>query len=595
MKKISITIIALLICIAAIAKTKKADRLFEQWDYFRAAKLYKNEAAKHPGADIYFKLGECYRKMKDYREEQAAYDKVNAAGIYKNPVFYLYYGQVLKTNGKNDMAKIAFDKYSELAPSDTSGKFFSESIGIIAEDHKWDEPVLVSNVSLLNTTNAELCPVLYKDGIVFTSNRKTPGHNRVYGWTGANYLDLYYAQKGTGDLDFSNASPFGGHKISKKFNDGPACFSKNFDTIYISRVNRDLKGENKAAFEIERNKIFMSVIKGGKWEKAIPFYLNSNTYSVANPYLTSDGMRLYFVSDMPGGYGETDIYYCNRENNQWGPPINMGSNVNTSGREKYPTMDSKENFYFSSDGYQGLGGMDICVAINNGGILAKGIPMKAPINSPFDDFGILFLKEGKTGYITSNRTAGGLGDDDIFYFTLSNKNIDTGLVTSVYTIGYRPKVHEPIIVPEPVATINVAVPNDIIIHFDFDKSQIRPDAIAQLDSVLNYLHQFPTLSLLISGHCDCRGSSEYNINLADRRSKTTLHYLTDKGINANRLRSEGYGINNQPESCKKTVNYTDQKHQLNRRAYCHFQYSWDKKADIITKSDLRSEGKVNLE
>ncbi len=573
MKTIFLTTIAALFCLNVTANTQKADRLFDHWEYFRAAKLYQKEAIKHPDANVYFKLGECYRKMNLHKEEQAAYDKVNAYGVYSKPEFYLNYGQVLRTNGWNEQSTIAFAKYRELVPSDPRGKFFSESIEIVAEDHKWDEPVSVNNAIQLNTQNADLCPVLYKDGIVFTSNRKTPGRNKIYGWTGANYLDLYYARKGASDLDYTSVSVFGGNKITNKFNDGPACFSKNFDTIYISRVDRDLQGKQKAALKIERNKIYMSAKKGGKWTKAVPFYLNNDAYSVANPFLTSDASRIYFVSDMPGGYGETDIYYCNRESNGWGAPINMGPNVNTFNREKYPTMDAKGNFYFSSDGYQGFGGLDICVALNNGGVLAKAIPMKYPINSPADDFGIVFLKEGKTGYITSNRSAAGMGDDDIFYFTLLKDNIDTGLVTSVYTIGYRPKVHESNITPKAIVSIKPVLPNDILIHFDFDKSQIRPDAIAHLDSVVRYMNEFPALTLLITGRCDCRGTFDYNIDLAERRGEAALRYLTDNGIKANRMTSEGYGINNRPNRCEKGVNYSDPEHQVNRRAYCHFQGS----------------------
>ncbi len=505
------------------------------------------------------------------KEEQAAYDKVQDYGIYNNPDFYMYYGQVLKSNGNNLAAKIAFNKYSELVPANSGGIFYSQSIDIVAADHRWDEPVSINNVASLNTPNADLCPVRYKDGIVFTSNRKTHGRNKIYGWTGANYLDLYYAKSGVGDLDYVNLEAFGGHKIIKKFNDGPACFSKNFDSIYISRVNRDLRGKEKAALRIERNKIFMSVMKDSQWVKAFPFYLNNDTYSVANPFLTADGTRLYFVSDMPGGFGETDIYYCIHQANGWGPPINMGPNINTPGREKYPTMDSKGDFYFSSDGYQGFGGLDICVATNNGGVLAKAIPLKAPINSPADDFGILFLKEGKTGYITSNRSADGPGDDDIYYFSLLNKGIDSSLVTSAYIIGYRPKKNEPEPVSTPIAQIKAKVPGDIIIHFDFDKSHIRTEAIVQLDSVVSIMNEFPALTLLVSSHCDCRGSSIYNIALAERRSNATLNYLSNKGINAKRLTSQGYGLNNMPMPCEEGIFISDPEHQLNRRAYCHFQ------------------------
>jgi len=570
MKTAYFLIIATLFCGAAIAKTQRADRLFDHWEYFRAAGLYEKEAAKHPGADIYFKLGECYRKMNLYREEQAAYDKVHSYGVYTRPEFYLNYGQVLRATGRNEEARAAFDKFTELMPLDPRGKFFSESIVIVAEDHQWDEPVSINNIAALNTPNADLCPVLYKDGVVFTSNRKAPGRNKIYGWTGANYLDLYYAKKGVGDMEFTNVGTFGNHKIIKKFNDGPACFSKGFDTVYISRVDRDLRGKKKAALKIERNKIFMSSMKGGKWTNAVPFYLNNDAYSVANPFLSPDGSRLYFVSDMPGGYGETDIYYCNREGNEWGQPINMGPNINTFNREKYPNMAANGDFYFSSDGYQGFGGLDICVALNKGGVLAKAIPLKSPINSSADDFGIMFLKNGKAGYITSNRYAAGLGDDDIFYFGLPEGKTDTGLVTAVYTIGYRPQVHKATVKPIPAVVARAESPRDILIHFDFDKSFIRPDAIVHLDSVVRYMNEFPSLSLLVTGHCDCRGTSPYNSELAISRSNAALSYLKARGIGADRMSGQGYGVGILPDRCKDGVFYSDPEHQLNRRAYFHF-------------------------
>ncbi|MEO8760771.1 MAG: hypothetical protein ABI448_07770, partial [Bacteroidia bacterium] len=141
MKKIYVIIILALFSLQANAQLAKADRLFENWNYFEAAKLYEKEAAKSGKADVYFKLGECYRKMNLYKEEQAAYDKVNAAGAYSKPEFYLNYGQVLRNNGKYFQAEIAFDAYAQLVPSDPRGKFFSRSIEIISEDHNNDQPI----------------------------------------------------------------------------------------------------------------------------------------------------------------------------------------------------------------------------------------------------------------------------------------------------------------------------------------------------------------------------------------------------------------------------------------------------------------------
>jgi outer membrane protein OmpA-like peptidoglycan-associated protein/tetratricopeptide (TPR) repeat protein len=440
-KRMFVSIIVTSFCLPGMAQTTKADRLFQNWDYFRAAKLYKKEAEKNPGPDVYFKLGECYRIMKQYKnKELAAFDKVNAAGVYSKTEFYLNYGLVLRKNGRYRQSKVAFNKFRELVPDDPRGRFFSDAIDIVLNDQKWDEPITIINVAELNTADADFCPVLYKDGLIFVSSRKTSIHKKIYGWTGANYLDLYYAQKGNSDLNFASVNPFS--QKNGEYNDGPASFSSNYDTIYITRVEEKFRRNQKKNFWIEQNKIFISTKKDGQWLKSEPFAYNSDSFSVAIPYLSPDGSRLYFAADMPGGYGETDLYYCNLEGDKWGEPINMGPNINTFNREKYPYIDRSGNFYFSSDGYQGFGGLDICVALNKNGSLQKAKPMKYPFNSYSDDFGIIFIEDGKTGYFSSNREAGGFGDDDIFYFDLTSDYLQKDLETSVYTIGYRPKPHD---------------------------------------------------------------------------------------------------------------------------------------------------------
>lgn len=441
MKRVYLSIIVALFGLSGMAQTSRADRLFENWDYFRAAKLYEKEAAKNPSSYVYYKLGESYRIMKQYSDEQqAAFDKVNAAGVYDKPEFYLNYGLVLRENGRYLQSKAAFSKYSELMPNDPRGKFFSDAIDIVLNDQQWDEPISITNVSELNTENADFCPVLYNDGLVFTSSRKTLLNEKIYSWTGANFMDLYYAKKGANNINFNSSEPF--YKKNKKYNDGPASFSANYDTMYISRVEKYLKGFQKKTLKIERNKIFILEKKDGAWSKSEPFAYNSDSFSVAIPYISPDGSKLFFASDMPGGYGETDLYYCNREGDNWGEPINMGPNINTFNREKFPFIDSAGNFYFSSDGYQGFGGMDICVALNINGTLQKAIPMKYPFNSYSDDYGIIFIEDGKKGYLSSNREAGGMGDDDIFYFDLTSDDLPTDFLASVYTIGYRPKPRE---------------------------------------------------------------------------------------------------------------------------------------------------------
>jgi outer membrane protein OmpA-like peptidoglycan-associated protein len=583
MKKTYILMLSAICCVKTYGQTAKADTLFEHLEYYKASKLYEKKAVTHPSTDIYFKLGECYRKMNLYKDELAAFDKVNSAGTYSKSEFYLDYGQVLKNNGKYPEAKIAFDKYTELMPNDPRGKFFSESIDIVTADHNSDETIKISDVTTLNSADADFSPVLYKDGVVFTSSRKSVGHNKIFGWTGTDYLQLYYAKKGNNDTIYSDVATFGGKVIDQKYHDGPACFSKSFDTLYTSRVEKDLKGEEKKTLKIERNKIFMSTFKDSKWSKVIPFPFNSDTFSVANPFLTTDGSRLYFVSDMPGGYGKTDIYYCNREGTSWSKPINMGASINTFNREKFPSIAADGNFYFASDGYQGFGGLDICVALNTGGAFAKAIPMKYPFNSFTDDYAIMFLKDGKTGYISSNRYVGGLGDDDIFYFDLPHSTVDSSLHTSMYTIGYQrkppievlatktPETADTVIAAIVPQTVKKSVPFELRVYFDFDKFNIRADAVNRLDSVVSYMKASPEMKLVIGGHCDNKGTPEYNMILSNHRDDAVVKYLKAKGINSKRIVATGYGLTQMVNRCLPGVECSDVEEQLNRRVEFYFE------------------------
>lgn len=568
---------------SAIANTKKADRLFNNWEYFKAAELYKKEAAKNPSADVYYKLGESYRMMNSYKQlEQAADDKVNSYGTYKIPEFYLNYGQVLKNNGKNEEAKAAFRKYAELVPNDPQGNFYYSSMDIIKNDHEWDEPIKVENVSELNSSNADYSPVKYKDGIVFTTARKTSGHSKIYSWTGANYLDLYYAKSTSDKLKFENIAPFGGKINNKKYHDGPACFNANYDTIYVSRVDKTLRGKMKRTLNIERNQIFMSTMEDGSWTKPYEFTYNSDTFSVANPYLSKDGSTLYFVSDMLGGYGKSDIYYCKKQGKEWTSPVNMGPNVNTFNSEKFPMLDSIGNFYFSSDGYQGFGGMDICISINANNYYQKAMPMKTPINSSFDDYGIMFTQFEKAGYISSNRLLNAKGDADIFYFNINKDVVDEKLVASIYTIGYR---KDQVIPPPPVMAIapppvfiapapivfNPSILIQHFIYFDFDKHDLRQNASTYLDSIVVFMNENPLSKIKMTAHCDERGSAKYNMTLSNKRAKITYNYLVTNGIKKERISAKGYGLTRMVNKCENGVICTEIEHQQNRRVEFYFE------------------------
>jgi outer membrane protein OmpA-like peptidoglycan-associated protein/tetratricopeptide (TPR) repeat protein len=451
LKQIYFTCGILLACISTQAHSpSKADRLFEKNDYYRASELYKKLVKKHPSQETNFKLGQCYQKMNRYQEAEMSYRQVAVAGPYTDPAFYLDYGLVLKNNDKCMEAKAAFSKYDSLMPADRRGKMNMNSCEILADDHKYDLPISVSDVKALNTKYSDFGATRYKDGVVFTSSRRSPTQldRQIDGWTGGFYSDVYYSKKGKKQTDFGKASRLEENMVDLPFHDGSASFSKNFDTIYISRATYDLPKSQRNSKGVDRIKIYSAKMGEYKWKGMSPAAFNSNLYSVTDPSFSFDGKRLYFSSDMPGGSGGPDIYYCTREGSGWSKPVNCGPEVNTGGREVFPSSDSLGNLYFSSDSYGGFGGLDICVALNNNGSFSKAIPMKTPFNSAADDFGITFIKSGKSGYLSSNRT-GGIGDDDIYYFDLAQDSIDKKMVTSIYTIGYRPYTA--------IATVNVSI------------------------------------------------------------------------------------------------------------------------------------------
>jgi len=601
MKKIIILTFAVLLSLFATAQTRRADTLFCKWQYFKAAKLYEKASIKHPTQDVYYKLGECYQKMHRYKDAQVAYDKVNAIGHYTNTAFYLNYGLMLKTNERYADAKVAFKTYADMAPSDKRGLFYMNSCDTIVKDHQFDLPITITAVSALNSNSSDLSPMLYKDGVVFISSRKADGHgSKVYSWDGENYLHVFYAKKGKGDTSFGNVTPLESDLINREYHNGPVCFSKNFDTIYFNSVNKDLKGKEKRTLKIERNKIFYAVNKNGHWIDMKPFQYNNDTFSVATPYLTKDGSRIYFASDMPGGYGGADIYYCDKQGSLWGKPVNMGPNINTFGNEKFPSIDSSGDFYFSSDGYMGYGGMDICIAKNVNGTYAQAAVLKAPFNSAGDDYGITFIKEGKIGYFSSNRN-GGKGDEDIYCFDIDKDSLPCPITASAYVIGYKcpPKqkqlaiadtvikdtTHNYIMASNPVKEDNTVAIEKIVmrIPFDFNKSNIRPDAARILDSIAKVLRKTPGVSMTVNGYCDSRGTFPYNQTLSEQRSKATVNYLVSKGIAKKRLVPKGYGKTKFLNQCSDGVVCTDDEQEVNRRVEM-----WFMPAKAITVSSVES-------
>jgi outer membrane protein OmpA-like peptidoglycan-associated protein len=247
----------------------------------------------------------------------------------------------------------------------------------------------------------EYSPVFYKGGIVFSSNR---GSGSFVDYTSS-------AGKATFNINFIDTTKkvtpgktiLFSKSLNTPYNEGPVTFSRNGDTIYFCR---NLKVEGKLAeLSNPANTLgIFSAVKGIKdWGNIREFRFNNEYYNITTPYLTSDGLKLFFASDRPGGYGGSDIYYCILNNGYWQDPVNLGPMINTKGNESYPYINGEGEFFFSSDGHSGLGGKDIFVTKQTGSGWLKPIRLDEPINSKFDDFGIVTDALMNEGYFSSNR------------------------------------------------------------------------------------------------------------------------------------------------------------------------------------------------
>jgi outer membrane protein OmpA-like peptidoglycan-associated protein len=240
----------------------------------------------------------------------------------------------------------------------------------------------------------EFAPTLYKNGIVFCSDRGKAVNNM-----GKGVLKMFYADTA---IKKSSVRLFS-KDLKSKLNEGPATFNRNTDTIFYSR-NLNVDGNyRKLSSSINKLGLFTAVLDGKHWTRTREMRFNTEWFNITMPCLSPDGKRLYFASDKPGGYGGMDIYYSQRNNNNWEDPVNLGMVINTKGNETYPFVNEAGELYFSSDGHPGLGGKDIFVTIQNVKGWNTPVQMDAPVNSVYNDFGIITHSSRDEGYFSSDR------------------------------------------------------------------------------------------------------------------------------------------------------------------------------------------------
>ena len=326
------------------------------------------------------------------------------------------YAQALKSNGKYAEAEKVMRDYAVLKPDDARTLMEVSMLEYIQFLMRDSSRYVVRDLSI-NTKGSDMGPAYYKNQLVFSSTSLSgTATKRTYGWNELPYLDMYVAQiLPNGDLQ--NPKPFA-PKLKTNFHDGPMTYDEKNDRIFYtinnSAKSRSLKNKD-GVVNLKTN-----FAKNGEngWEYDGSFRFNSNEYSVGHPSIDTTGNVLYFASDMPGGYGGTDIYFSIYSESRWSTPYNLGPKVNSEANELFPFISKEGVLYFASNGHGGLGGLDIFFSVPENGVFNTIENMGYPVNSSRDDFALVLDKYGMQGYFSSNRTSG-KGDDDIYYMKIT--------------------------------------------------------------------------------------------------------------------------------------------------------------------------------
>lgn len=603
-------------------KYQKAQAAYDNMAYHKAVQYYSAYLKKYDNREAMLRLADSYRQMHNYTNAEYWYGRA-LTGQTSNSSDKYSYATALKMNGKYDQAKIWFTKYLGEVPGNEVALAQLQSCDSIAVYNRYARLYQVEQVAAFgNVSNFSMIP--YEDGFVFNSEIHEESKAKTNPWNGRPYLNIMYARLNNDQLQAPTSfSP----ALNTPFHNGPVAFSADYRRIYYSRSNTNNNNSRlvKNKDGVSTIKIYTAERSGNDWTniKEMPF--NSSEYSTGHPTLSADGNTMYFISDMPGSLGKTDIYISTLTNGQWSAPVNLGSNVNTPGFEMFPYYykDSSglARLYYSSDGLPGMGGLDMYfIEQQADGSWGSPVHLGAPFNSSKDDFALTLKNNAAMGYFSSSRDGSGDIDklyafnkdqlrfivDGIVYNKANNKTVSNARVEMINNTNHRHDIlltHEDGTFSAPLeinsdyafvagkknylpgrtqastigresdevikVTIYLDSLADVLalanIYYDFDKYNIRPDAAEQLDKLAQIMKENPDLNLELGAHTDCRGTDNYNMKLSEKRARSVVTYLAERGITPYRLYAKWYGESMLVNECVDGVTCSPDKHQQNRR------------------------------
>jgi peptidoglycan-associated lipoprotein len=579
----------------SFAQKRKAGRAYEFFnagEYFLAIDHFKNTYSKSKDksvkADMVYMVAECYRLINDPKNAEIWYKKAVKTS-YSKPEAQYWFAESLKKNGKYQLAADEFKKYKQLVPADARADQQLRACELAAEWLRNPEAYKVDELKDINSRDADFGPAYARDDfgvIYFTSSRDDARGNKTHGATGQNFTDIFESRL---DKKGKWSMPIAVEALNSEFEDGTPNISSDYKDIYFTRCEAGKREQKGCA-------IMYSEKNGDSWSDPKNIGIMPDSIIAAHPAISPDGLTLYFVSDIKGGFGGKDIYLVTREkpNSQWSKPKNAGPDINTGSNELFPYVRNDGTLYFSSDGHIGMGGLDIFKAKPqpDGSWVVQN--MKSPINSFADDFGVVFQNDAEAGIISSTRK--GKGNDELYSFEMPPLKFNiTGLVkdekSGVAITGSIVKliasdgtnlqaetgtggdfkfVLKPAVDYIFLATkkgyLNgkekettkgqeksrdfmvtilltpidkpVELPN---IFYDFGKWDLRPESMVSLDKLVETLNDNEKITIELMSHTDSRDTEEYNLALSQKRAQSVVDYLIGKGIELERLTAKGYG------------------------------------------------------
>lgn len=629
-KAVYIIVCLLLTAVAAGCRTPKlseADAQFQRGEYYDASvtykkvynKLRKKEERPQRG-EVAFKMGRCYRLLNMSARASAAFQ--NALRYeYPDSTTHFMLAQALHADGKYAAALRSYDKYLEFCPDDSLAINCAEGCRTAQEIRARGSRYVVKQAKLLNSRRADFCPMYLGadcDQIYYTSTTEKATGDKKSEITGMKNADVFFSKKNEKG-EWERPEPVEG-ELNTEFDEGIVAFSPDAQTMYLTKARRELNAPTSV-------EIYTSTRSDAKWSAPVKFEITADTLSTfGHPAVSPDGEYLYFVSDMPGGYGGKDIWRISLKERQ-GSLVNLGPDINTEGNDDFPYVRSDGSLYFSSDGHPGMGGLDIfrATAVGDPADLRWKVEnMGFPINSAGDDFGITFGK-GEDGFFSSNRgdargydhiysfeydpvriTIEGLvmdkdeepvknaiirivgndgsnqkevaRDDGSFSFALQRGVKYVMLAGAKGYLNQKQEFASDSTMEDANYWVEFILPSiskpSVVenIFYDYDKADLRPESKTALNELIAVLHDNPNVTIEMASHTDRWGSDAYNINLSERRAKSVVDYLVENGISRDRLQPHGYG-KSRPKTVTKRI----------ARLYPQF-----KEGDILTEEFIKT-------